>query len=333
MSAPFPFHSGSSRSTPNFSRVLDFSPATTSPSTRNLRGQIKKKTALESIKAFFTKKSKTAPMPPPIGLWRCCQCGKGHELFVAQGQHLLAAVSCDCPHHSCEECALSGDTKAYKPVQEPIPIQLSDATKRILFGVFCSDCGTSWKARTVSDIVGSQTMRQKVSAVPKSLVQHGAHPLGKLRASRSMANLLGSSASTSPSLKAYKSTYNLRALSNEMEKQHGTQADTVLVEFSGINCTCGRTLDSSDLCFQIVEQPENNHVDELACQCGPEPGVVSEEPEVTSKQPVSTATPEDIAKGHDTPMLMFTVQGNAIRHASPLRSNPVTVEGLAYLYG
>jgi len=225
-------------------------------------------------------------------------------------------VNCDCPHRSCEDCTLIGGIKAYKPVYEPFPIQLNDKDKRVLFGIFCGDCGSSWQARITGYM--QDTVRQKISAVPKNLAKHGAHPLAKLRSSRSMNNLLGQPSPKAPALKANKSTLNLRALSNEMEKEYGKQASSVMVKFSGITCTCGCILDTSALCFQIVDQPKKK---------------VVEPPIAVGKQAAFTATPEDKARGIETRTITLRYGGNRIRHANPLRSAPVTEDELARLYG
>jgi hypothetical protein len=211
---------------------------------------------------------------------------------------------------------LSGNIKAYKPPHEPFPVQLDDKHKRILFGVVCGDCGSSWQAQSVGYLQNS--VREKIAAVPKTLAKHGQHPLEKLRSSRSMSNLFGEPAPKAPSINVNKSTLNLRALSEEMEKEHGKQANSVMVKFSGIECTCGCILDSSALCFQIIDQPVRE---------------VVEAPAVVSKQATFSATPEDKAQGIETPTITLHPRGVRIRHANPLRSAPVTEEEVARLYG
>jgi hypothetical protein len=237
-------------------------------------------------------------VPAPIGQWHCCKCDNVQDLYKHdQGDHLVSVLNCVCPHRSCDNCTLTGDIKLYKPVQEPIPVQLSDdEQKQVLFGVFCGNCGLSWRARVIKNSV-----IDKISAVPKDLAKFGAAPLDKLR-SRSTHNLRGESSSAS------KSTLNLRALSNEMEKEHGKQANYVLVRFSGIYCSCGNTVDTSSLCCQIVEGKKE----------------AAQQQEVGREEPTFTATPEDRAKGIGKSTL--TLQGNGgrrVRVANPLMSNPV----------
>jgi hypothetical protein len=246
--------------------------------------------------------------PEPIGTWRCCKCDGKQELYqYDQDQHLVSILNCACPHKSCENCTLTGDIKLYQPVQEPIPVQLSDdAHKQVNFGVFCSNCGLSWRAQIVKD-----TLVQKISAVPKDLAKRTAHPLEKLRDARSMSNLR-SELSTKTSSIPTKSTLNLRQLSNEMEKEHGKQANSAMVKFSGIQCSCGDIVDASSLCFQIVEPTKKKEV------VAPEPAVVVE--------PSFTATLEDQAKGIGRSTL--TLKDRRVRHANPLMSNPVTKEDL-----
>jgi hypothetical protein len=252
----------------------------------------------------------------PLGKWRCCKCGGGCELYEDHdGEHLVGAVTCVCPHRSCENCALSGRLKPYKPVQEPIPVQLpDDKPKQVQFGVFCGDCGLSWRAQTVKD-----TVRQKVSAVPKTLVKAGGQPLEKLRHSKSLANLLGEP-NTKPPLSKMKSNANLRAKSDEMEKEHGKQVKGVMVYFSGFDCTCGHTLDSSALCFQIVEQEEATAVPPAAVPT-----------EVVHHEPSFTASREDRIRGIGNAVLKIRRGGTTVYHPNPLASNPVSAEDLEWL--
>jgi hypothetical protein len=226
-----------------------------------------------------------------IGQFRCCFCKEVQDLFkIDQGEHLVTALSECCFHHSCDGCILTGNIKIYKPVQEPIPVQLSDEQKQILFGVFCSGCGKCWRAQEVKSSVVD-----KISAVPAKL---GAASIDKIRGSRSTHNLCGGEPSNS------KSTLNLRQLSNEMEKEHGQQAGHALVKFSGIKCTCGSTSDGSSLGCQIVESKD--------------------EEVVGGKKPSTfTGTPDDRARGIGKAFLtMVGKDGKRVRHANPLASCP-----------
>jgi hypothetical protein len=245
--------------------------------------------------------------PEPIGTWRCCKCDDTQELYqYDQDQHLVSILNCACPHKSCENCTLAGSIKLYQPVQEPIPVQLSDDShKHVNFGVFCSNCGLSWRAQIVKDT----TLVQKISAVPKDLAKRSAHPLEKLRDARSMSNLRGELSNKVSSIPTKSSTLNLRQLSNEMEKEHGKQANSVMVKFSGIQCSCGGVVDAASLCFQIVEPTKKDEIDVA------EPVVV---------EPSFTATREDQAKGIGRSTL--TLMDGRIRHANPVMSNPVMAE-------
>lgn len=235
------------------------------------------------------------PAPESIGQWRCCKCNHAQDLYHHdKGEHLVSILNCICPHRSCENCHLTGYIKLYKPVQEPIPVQLDDS--KVKFGVFCGTCGLSWRAQTVKNGV-----LDKISAVPKEMVKLG------VKGSRSMHNLRdGESGGLT------KSIHNLRALSNEMEKEHGKQANSVMVYFSGITCTCGNVLDANSLCFQIVEAATTVKKEE-----------VEQEHVVVKKDPTFTATSEDRAKGIGKSTLTLDVRGRGrIRHANPLMSNP-----------
>jgi hypothetical protein len=250
--------------------------------------------ASRADKPIYDGKSVVNSSTKPIGQWRCCICKSVQDLLkIEHGDHLVTALHCSCFHRSCDGCTLSGNIKIYKPVQEPIPVQLSDdEQKQILFGVFCSNCGESWRAQ---EIKGSAS---KISTVPKDLVKLGAASFDKLRSPRSSNNLRGGETSTT------KSTLNLRQLSNEMEKEHGQQAGHALVKFSGIKCTCGNTSDSSSLGCQIVEFKEEERV-------------------VSGKKPATfTATPGDRARGIQGAFLTFVKDGKRVRHPNPLRSCP-----------
>jgi hypothetical protein len=204
-------------------------------------------------------------------------------------------------------------------MSEPEVVPLSeDRTKAIRFGVFCDGCGTSWRAEEVKDLGKDKTMMktalQRIYAVPRRLTKRGGphpHPLQKLRASQSMNNLLSPSqqdAPTAVSKGASKSTLNLRALSNDMEKEHGQQAKLVSVRFAGIQCTCGMTTDTNtSLCFQIVDLPKDFHAEQFAKQM--------------SERNVAGfgSTTADKAKGHGTPILTLK---NRIQHPNPLMSVP-----------
>jgi hypothetical protein len=251
--------------------------------------------ASRAVKPIYDGKSVANKGAEPIGQWRCCVCKEVQDLFkIEHGDHLVTKLECSCFHNSCDGCILTGNIKIYKPVQEPIPVQLSDdEQKQILFGIFCSNCGESWRAQEVK---GSAN---KISTVPKDLAKLGAASLDKLRSSRSTNNLREGESSTT------KSTLNLRQLSNEMEKEHGQQAGHALVKFSGIKCTCGSTSDSSSLGCQIV--------------------VAKEEKEEVggSKKPATfTATPYDRARGIQGAFLTFEKNGQRVRHPNPLRSAP-----------
>jgi hypothetical protein len=244
----------------------------------------------------------------PIGQWRCCKCKRGQDLYLNnQGQHLVSILNCVCPHRSCENCTLTGLIKPYQPVQEPIPVPLSsDKHKLVRFGMFCGSCGLSWRAQLVKG-----SMLQHISAMPKNLAKCGSE---KMRRSKSMNNLLGT-VSTPKAPVRDATVLNLRALSNEMEKQHGKQAGVVMVTFSGIQCTCGRALDTSALCFQVAEPPD-------------EPVMTDEVVADTSR---FTATPSDLGKGIGTSTITFRIKGKTFSHLNPLMSNPVTSDKLARL--
>jgi hypothetical protein len=251
----------------------------------------------------------------PSSKWRCCKCKRGHELYTfEQDLHPVSVLSCSCTHRSCVRCTLEGLVKQFVPMNEPEVVPLSeDRTKSIRFGVFCDGCGLSWRAEVVKDQDKPRKMMksalQRISAVPRHIKKHGPHPLERIRTSRSMNSL--SSLALPPSevpLTASKSALNLRALSNEMEREHGEQAKLVSVRFTGIKCSCSMATDATSLCFQIVDPPKDFHIVQFAKQMA-ERNVAG-----------FGSTPADEQRGHGTPTLTLK---NGVRHPNPLTSNPV----------
>lgn len=245
----------------------------------------------------------------PIGKWRCCKCNHGSDVvYYTKGAHPVSVLNCACTHRSCSNCTLEGQIKRFQPMKEPEIVQLTeDGLNEIRFGVFCDACGLSWRAEEV----GNKNMStvQRISSAPKRLVKRGAHPLQKLRHAKSMTDL--SIHRCNDTTLTSQSSFNLRALSNEMEKGHGKQAECATVRFTGIKCTCGYPTWSASLCFQVVDPPIDVYEAEFQ-------GLMAERK--VAMVPKFTSTAEDQTKGHETPILIL--KGG--RHPNPLRSNPVT---------
>jgi hypothetical protein len=250
----------------------------------------------------------------PIGKWRCCKCACAHDVYsFAHGQHPVSVLNCDCTHRSCSKCTLEGLLKPFVPMSEPEVVHLSeDANKVVRFGVFCDGCGLAWRAQEVHEDKNKKTVVKsallRVSAIPRRLNKHDPHPLKNLRASKSMNNLLAPSPS-SATMAISKSVLNLRALSNEMQKEYGKQADLVSVRFTGIKCSCGMTTDSTSLCFQIVDPPRDFYRVQFMKQMA------------GRRVAGFGTTPEDKARGHGTPTLVLR---GGRRYPNPLMSNPVS---------
>ncbi|OAL53251.1 hypothetical protein IQ07DRAFT_355075 [Pyrenochaeta sp. DS3sAY3a] len=255
-----------------------------------------------------------APSLEGFGAWGCCECDTTSGVQGTDDkQHPATALKCKCGHHCCVNCTLKGaQIKKFQPMNEPEVVQLSeDANKDVRFGVFCSGCGTAWRAVEVETAAPKKTALQRISALPKRLLKHGMQPLEKLRHSSSLSNL--SSPDTAPASASVAkatpspSTFNLRALSNEMEESVGKQADLATVQFTGLQCTCGVVTDGSSLCFQIFDPPVDFYEAEFK--------------KLMEGRRVAGfgTTPEDQARGHGTPTL--TLKG--ISHPNPLRSAPV----------
>lgn len=247
-----------------------------------------------------------------IGAWDCCMCKNTHGIHATNNeQHPTTLLECECGHCSCVNCAVEGQIKKFIPMNEPEVVQLSeDAQKEIRFGVYCGGCGTPWRAVEIKTVTTKKSVLQRISALPKRILKHGMHPLEKLRRSRSLNNISNSLDAPAAKPPVSHSTFNLRALSNEMEKGHGKQADFATVQFTGLLCSCGTVTDGSSLCFQIVDPPKDFY-------------------EVEFKKMMEDhrfagfgSTPEDRAKGHGTPTI--TLKGHS--HPNPLRSAPVSDE-------
>jgi hypothetical protein len=209
---------------------------------------------------------------------------------------------------------LEGLVRQFVPMNEPEVVPLSeDRTKAIRFGVFCDGCGLSWRAEVVRDQEKTKRLMksafQRIYAVPRHIKKRSPHPLERIRTSRSMNSLnsLALPRSDMP-LTASKSALGLRALSNEMEKEHGEQAKLVSVRFTGIKCSCSMATDATSLCFQVVDPPKDFHTVQFAKQMA-ERNVAG-----------FGSTLADKERGHGTPTL--TVK-NGVRHPNPLMSNPV----------
>lgn len=293
-------------------------PATSAPNNQSFTSAYSSsdKQTVSNVMAFSNDEN---VVPKSDSKWRCCKCHRGHEIHsFAQGQHPVSVLSCECTHRSCSKCKLEGLVKQFVPMSEPELIPLSeDDSKAIRFGVFCEGCGLSWRAEKAQDKVKKTTMYKsallRVAAIPRRLaIRGGAHPLERLRPSRSMNNL-NDHAEREPSdvsiasSRSVTSLLSFRSLSREMKKEYGEQAESVFVKFTRIKCTCGMITEASSLCFQIVDPPK----DFREVQC--------------AKQVVARnvagfgSTSEDRARGHGTPTL--TLKGG--RHPNPLRSNPV----------
>ncbi|RMZ73964.1 hypothetical protein GMOD_00004778 [Pyrenophora seminiperda CCB06] len=265
---------------------------------------------------FTDDENKPEEKGEPCGKWRCCKCQRGQELVsYTKGKHPVNVLECECVHRSCAKCTLEGLIKPFVPMSEPEVVPVSeDSSKTIRFGVFCDCCGVSWRAQEVHDdtkkkaAVKSALLR--VSALPRRLNLRKAHPLERLRHSRSLTDL---HAQPRPAalLTASRSVLNLRVLSSEMEKEHGQQAEMVTVKFAGITCECGMVTDATSLCFQIVDPPKDFYKAQFAKLMA----------ERKATPPSFGTTPEDQARGHGTPIL--TLKGGRIRHINPLRANPV----------
>lgn len=98
--------------------------------------------------------------------------------------------------------------------------------------------------------------------------------------------------------KLYGEGHGLGALRVQMEREHGEQAEQILLSFEGVGCTCGKVLDAAALCFRVKESKGG-----VGASFG--------------------ATASDKEQGIGKEVLTVRVKGNVVRHANPLMSNPV----------
>ncbi|CBX90338.1 predicted protein [Plenodomus lingam JN3] len=248
----------------------------------------------------------------PIGKWGCCKCKRSYDIYYfTDGEHPVSILNCECTHRSCGKCSLEGQMKVFQPMCEPEVVQLTeDDAKQIRFGVFCDGCGVSWRAVEVVGDTEKKTIRQQISGLPKHIIKH-ANPMRKPRQEASMADLSLAGPSEGPM--TLSSSLNLRELSNEMEAEgHGKQADLATVRFTGITCLCGLVTDSTCLCFQVVDPPKDVFVAQF-----------EELMAAPRKVAGFGTTPEDQARGHQTPTLTLRER---IQHPNPLRSCPAIDE-------
>lgn len=227
--------------------------------------------------------------------WHCCNCHAWNHVFMHPGDHPLGALACDCPHKSCSTCTMSGQVKAFLPIEEPAMVPCGDfghdgVLSRIPFGIVCPACGLSWRVREFGKRF-SKTLR-KMNSMSLSQAVRLAPVESKLRKCRSTL-VLGN-----------------RRIVTPPGKGLAKQAEYAAVRFSGIVCTCGHGISlKSAFCFQIVgEQQLDEREKEFR-------GLWRAEGYWAGW----TTTPELHEKGHGT----ATLKIGKVEHPHPLRSAPV----------
>jgi hypothetical protein len=226
--------------------------------------------------------------------WHCCKCGTSTQIYVRAGDHPLGALACECPHKPCGSCKTTGLVKTFLPMEEPCMIPVSEVHKDIRFGVLCSCCGLSWRAKEIGRY--KKTLR-KMPSLGLSMAQIYQKRLSPasigLRKSKSTLVLGNKRIITPPG------------------HTRGKQAEYATVKFSDVGCTCGSVIDlTSALCFQIVGPQMVEHEKR--------PVGLSEH----KKQIGWSTTPELEELGHGEPIIRI----KGVAHPNPLRSCPVTGE-------
>ncbi|KAJ4301312.1 hypothetical protein N0V90_003403 [Kalmusia sp. IMI 367209] len=233
--------------------------------------------------------------------WYCCACGTSNSVHVRASPHPLGALACNCPHKPCGSCSISGTVRPFLPIEEPAMVPTTTVTtalaetskdKSIAFGIICLCCGLSWRAREIGNRY-TKTLRK----MPSLQINKGRlAPLeGRLRKSRSTLALGNKRVVTPPGV--------------EMPKQ----AEYATVKFSGVQCTCGTSIDLGALCFQIVGEQVDENVrafHRVWVRVG--------------KQPGWSTTEELLAQGHGEAVVRI----RGVVHPNPLRSYPV--EGVVH---
>ncbi|KAH8731440.1 hypothetical protein GQ44DRAFT_698751 [Phaeosphaeriaceae sp. PMI808] len=120
---------------------------------------------------------------------------------LSHAQQIVSAARCLCLHKPCESCTLIGSIKLYKPVEDPFVVQLlTEEDNQIKFGIFCGNCGLSWRARAIK-------------------------PFSMLRKLQSSVALRRQGQSSSEkTVFVDDSTANLQTMTREIEQDHGQQA-------------------------------------------------------------------------------------------------------------
>jgi hypothetical protein len=237
--------------------------------------------------------------------WKCCQCGKSTPIGIRPGEHPLGALACECPHKPCGSCKTSGLVKMFLPMEEPAIVPVAEVKKNIPFGVICSCCGLSWRAKETGRYKKTLRKMPSLGLSVAQMHQNRRAPLNLgLRKSQSTMVLGNKRIITPPG------------------QSLGKQAEYAKVKFSEIECTCGIVIDlSAALCFQVVEAQVDGH--------GKEQKASKERKEVhfEEKKVGWSTTPALQAQGHSRPMIRI----RGIDHPNPLRSNPVTDEDMPTL--
>ncbi|PVI03797.1 hypothetical protein DM02DRAFT_611919 [Periconia macrospinosa] len=220
--------------------------------------------------------------------WHCCHCSRGQPIYIFNGEHIIGALTCDCPHKPCEECTVSGIVRPFEPMEEPAIVPVSAENNEIWFGIVCPCCGLSWRAKEL------RRHSKYLAKMPSfSMAQHHQKRLagsssegGKLRRVRSSLALGGGN----------------KRIFTPPEK--GKQVEFAAVNFSGFECTCGRAIDDTALRFQVTGPPTQRS----QVRSGKK-----------ARKSWFSTTPELKARGHG--MAELTI--GTVRHANPLHSSPV----------
>ncbi|KAF1929529.1 uncharacterized protein M421DRAFT_419319 [Didymella exigua CBS 183.55] len=199
-----------------------------------------------------------------LGRWQCCECRRGHGVHrFEQGQQLINALNCLCPHRSCSNCTFQGRIKRFAPIYDVggsalMPIA-GDGDQILHMGIVCRYCGLSWQAQKSEAPRRRKSFRQRLSMLPKKI-----NPMPTLRHARSMIHLglprdpHSDDARPGTSLSTSRSFLNLRSASDAQRRESKPERQTqaIQVRFYGIECTCGSVTDERDICFVFLALPK-----------------------------------------------------------------------------
>ncbi|KAF2112497.1 hypothetical protein BDV96DRAFT_689741 [Lophiotrema nucula] len=165
-----------------------------------------------------------APDTEPAGSWSCCKCHRVKDIHFQPGLHPIGTLSCDCSHKPCDSCNYAGDISYFVPISEPllVPIHGDKSSSITPFGIICTTCGLSWRARKVGGLRKMPSLHSP---------RYTTSSLGLLRKTQSIGFM--------------------RNIKKDRPLNKDVKSTSVC--FTGIKCTCGTVSDYRTAGFRVVD--------------------------------------------------------------------------------